>query len=266
MSDLEADAEARVLIRELEVVQHSLPSGSAERESKEDQIFKRLTELAKQIQYSPNRTKTMVSTYESITNQSIPEQELISTEALPIYTDPLFTRYPEKQRMKTFCKHLTTHHKDFKRPVTDIDDPKIVLQSFTRYPKRDEIWKTYAEHTCKTCWRDIMYNMFFMLSEVLVVELHNRSKQVVEMLDANDLSLEGARDVVNCLDQSIVSLKKLIKSVSKNGESNEKQYWVDVIEELFKLNTVCINNIMMNHMILVKNREAIDRGDLDDLV
>lgn len=243
----EIDTEARKLIDELYNINKTLKPGSIEREQKEDAIYQKLHILADMIQRKNWTHKNMQDLYHLITNKHLKQPTLYSDDY------KMFTQYPDDAKTHLFLEEMVKKYNIMKPEEADallkdpsIDGKKEILKSLLQNCQREKILHKGVESTCKDCWQEIIRKMFFMVAEMLTVELQNRAHQIVLMTKQKQLSAQDAIDLSGLLK---VVAEKLDGMINKADKIVKKKDWINLVESIFKLLIYMVNEIMMRFVI-----------------
>lgn len=243
----EVDLEARKLIDELYQINKTLASGSIEREKREDVIYHRLYALADMIQQKHWTQKSMQDLYYLITNKNVAPPTLYDDDF------QMFPRYPDDPKTHMFLEEIVKRYKLMKPEEAEallrdpaIDGKKEILVSLMQNCQRATILNQGAAHTCKDCWKDILRNIFFMVAEMLTLELQNRSRQIESMIKTRDITSQNALELTKLLNMVAQKLDVFIMTAD---QIVKKKDWIQLVEGVFQLLIYMINEIMMKFVM-----------------
>jgi len=261
------DIESKKLIDELIVMNKTMKAGSIEREKREDEIYRKLYEFAELIQKHNWTQKNMRHLFYLITNQKLKSDEKSDWNFDDLYTDrhKMFTRFPDDTKTHLFLEKLhestkTLTPEQIKQILNDpnIDGKKELLEAMTENCARTKLLHEASHKTCSSCWRDVMRSIFFMLSEMLTVELKTRSHQILKMSENKEITTQDAVELSELLREVI---KKLEHYITKSDKVISKKEWIELIESVFLLMIQMINEIMMRYVLTKKiNESAMTQG------
>ena len=208
----------------------------------------------------------MKELYFIIRNEKLPEKP--KNESFPIgtmeYTDPhhMFTKFPSDTKTHMVLEEIVQalHSKSPEEADQILSDPgkdgkKEILESLIANCQRKKAFEKGAKTTCSQCWRETMHNIFFMVSEMLVVELKNRSHQILTMLGRGDITQEDALDLSSMMAEIIKKMHKLVKR--SESSKMEKKEWNEIIEATFQLLIDLVNELMMRYVLTNKVKNSI---------
>jgi len=262
------DMEASQLLDDLYKTQKTLKAGSIEREEKEDFIFKRLYQIAEVIKTQDVRDQKLRELYQLITNEQLPDQTVMQeyNGILPIYSDryQLFTRYPAHPNTYLFLKELVKSiHQD--ADIESImnnpsqDGAKELLYSLVSNCQRMKGLENAQNSTCSRCYDQAMKQIFFMVAEMLTVELQSRSEQILNLLHSHELTRQDGIELQELMSHMISVVQKMVKSLDNHIEIS-KSKWIEIIESMYRLIVNLINEVLMRYMITSKVRGGLVDG------
>jgi len=269
----DVDEESRRLITELTSIQNTLKPGSAEREQREDAIFKRLYQLAEIIKHDHSHDPRMREMFFLITEQVIPAPAP-EVEQLPVYADEykLFTRTQPQPKVQIFLEQMAL---DLKTMTPDevrenLSDPsrdgqKEILNSFMGRCNRENWMKDGADHTCKNCWDEVMQRVFLMAAEMLTLEMKKRAEQIIQMTKHGHLTTEDARELAKFISKVMKKTEHLLETSEKRKKT--KKEWIFLVESIFRLMVNLINEVMMRYFKMLKVKAAVRNSQtINDLI
>ena len=249
------DAEARKLIDELYSINKTLKPGTIERERKEDAIYQKLHTLAEMIQKKNWTQGNMQELYQLITNKQMKKPTLYSDD----YN--MFTQYPDDSNTHLFLQEMVTDFKIMKPEEAQnllsdpsIDGKKEILKSLLQNCQREKILHKGVASTCKDCWPDILRKIFFMVSEMLTVELQNRSHQISVMTKNQQISTQDAIELSGLLK---AVTEKLDAMINRADKITKKKDWITLVESIFQLLIYMVNEIMMRFVMSQRAQLAL---------
>jgi len=254
----EIDAEARKLIDELYTINKTLKPGSIEREQKEDVIYQKLHTFADLIQRKNWTHKNMQELYHLITNKHLKKPTLYSDDF------SMFTQYPDDAKTHLFLEEMVKKFKIMKPEEAEtllkdpsIDGKKEILKALLQNCQREKILHKGVESTCKDCWQDILRKVFFMVAEMLTVELQNRSHQILLMTKNQQISSRDAIDLSGLLK---IVTEKLDGMINKADKIIKKKDWINLVESIFQLLIYMVNEIMMRFVMSQRAQLAMSEN------
>lgn len=254
------DQEARALVAELQTVFATVKPGTAEREQREDRIYKRLNELAELIreQY-PNDPNLQQFRY-LVTDKGDAALRA-PVNRLPIYTDEykMFTQSPTNPKVQMFLKTMAKDTGSMPAESVDrvladqyADGSKSVLRSMVTAPNRTQWLQNAADETCRPCWNSVMRRLFMMGIEMLTLELRQRTQQISVAARDGLFTPVDAKELGEHIGRIISKTDEMLDESQRSSLSKED--WIGLVEGVFRLMVGLINDLMSRYFQAIRFR------------
>ena len=198
------------------------------------------------------------------------EQLVPSVAKLPVYTDSfkMFTKYPDDPKTHLFLESLAKNGQTMK--VEEIygvltnptrDGKKDVINSLIHNCQRKSLLQQGAESTCSHCSQIVLRRVFFMVSEMLTVELKERTRQIEKMVKEGTITTRDAMDMSEMITSIVRRLDHLISKADKTTTNKS-----ELVESVFKLLIHLVNEVMMKYVLNNKIKSAMDNNEAIELL
>lgn len=264
------EAASRRLIEELNRLDQTYKSGSAEREERADQIYDELYRLAEHIRTRHSDNPRMREIYLIITET--PLNRDYPVRKLPVYTDEFraFTRSAPNPRVLMLLQHMaqevgaqTPEALAVLSRDPNRDPQKELMEMFIHQCGRAKLLKRASAQCCHNCWHKTLSHMYYLAVELLQVELLRRTKQVQTLVKAHKLPETEAQHVINYFLTVADKVGKLTRQMEAHKRKT-KQDWIKYVEAVYQIIVNLINELMtrlfraLNKPVTVRDCQFLD--------
>jgi hypothetical protein len=240
--------QARDLVRELSSINSTNPP---HKEQLKDQVFLRLSNLARKIERERSKGNTndkIEEIYLLISNN--PKNINKKVGALSSYGDvhKWFVKPEPTIGTNMFLKQLATSFNGKNGINTTLDPKELVYQSLYNCNRQNWLNKA-SDITCKSCWNEIMNSFFIITAQTFTVELNSLENKIEELYKNRKLTTENTEYLVTYMAKNIKKFSTIVRRATNNKDKS-KEEWTELLESLFMV-IVRIMNEMTNRYSVV---------------